>query len=128
MAPNVASAPGSLPMTQSSRSSTKKDLAQQLASDEDQFKSYMEKVHKYEEFKNSTGGKSRRSSKINQDVVATASETLEYKKHLGFLWPLNVYEEHFEKKPSKGEVSCHVVWGGSSEVSCWTRGMASRPV
>ena len=89
----------------------KKDLAKQLASDDGQFNSYIEKVQKYEEFRNSTGGKSRRSSKINQDVVATASETLEYKKHLGFLWPLNVYEEHFEKKPSKGEVSCHVVGG-----------------
>ncbi len=38
----------------------KTDLAAKLASDEDQFKSYMEKVNKYEEFRNSTCGESRR--------------------------------------------------------------------
>lgn len=91
-------------------------LASKLHDDDAFFAEYMVKVTAWEDEKNASGGKRVQSNKRKHnlapvEVEATATEALQYRKHLGNLWPIAVYEREKGSKPPKHLIQTHVVSG-----------------
>ena len=93
-------------------SMTKEKLEQTLRDDAAHAK-YMQKVEKWETFKNQTEGGKQHNSKMKAKTTVTVrnSTYFEAKKFLGILWPVALYIKQFGKKPKRADVGSYPVNG-----------------
>ncbi len=94
-------------------SSMTKEKLEETLQDDAQHSKFMEKVGKWETFKNLTeGGKTQKSKlKAKTTVTARNSSYFEAKKFLGILWPAALYVKQFGKKPKRCDIGSYPVNG-----------------
>ena len=91
---------------------TRERLLQDLKS-EDFYKEYMAKVAEYERLKVESCGKRLFTGKprAHQGISAEARETMQYKKQIGWLWPVQLFKSKFGKLPGRSRIQTHMING-----------------
>ena len=93
--------------------SMKKETLEQKLQDDEQNAQYMQKVERWQTFKNQTEGGKMRNFKLKAKTTVTVrnSTYFEAKKFLGILWPVALYIKHFGKKPKRSDIGSYPVNG-----------------
>ena len=98
----------------------KKEKLEQTLQDDEQHAQYMQKVEKWQTFKNQTEGGKMRNFKLKAKTTVTVrnSTYFEAKKFLGILWPVALYIKHFGKKPKRSDIGSYVPGEWAADQRC----------
>ena len=88
-------------------SMSKAQLEEELRTDPEKRKEFIEKVHRWEGEKNRTGGSrtKRAAASAYESVEARTTSALQTRMSLGWLWPTAVFTREKGRKPTKKELT-----------------------